>query len=110
MVRCAVLQSGTPKEPRLGPAVLGRVHQRFRVRPSGSVFLLFLTSLRTCTPTSSTPAISCFTPSASSPPWGSWPPSPSASAPPPSPDYPPTSSGTLASSPCPPPSSSPDCS
>ncbi len=28
-----------PKEPRQGPAVLGRVHQRICVRPSGSVFL-----------------------------------------------------------------------
>src|SRR5580698_3669516 len=37
---CSVRQSGMPKEPRLGPAVLGRVHQRLVVRPSGSVFCI----------------------------------------------------------------------
>ena len=36
----SVRQSGMPKEPRHGPAVLGRVHQRFCPRPRGSVFLL----------------------------------------------------------------------
>lgn len=37
---CNVRQSGMPKEPRQGPAVLGRVHQRFDARPRGSVFFL----------------------------------------------------------------------
>ena len=36
---CNVRQSGMPEEPRPGPTVLGRVHQRFTARPSGSVFL-----------------------------------------------------------------------
>ena len=36
---CNVRQFGMPKEPRPGPAVLGRVHQRLAARPSGSVFL-----------------------------------------------------------------------
>ncbi len=35
---CYVRQSGKPKEPRLNPTVLRRVHLRLTVRPRGSVF------------------------------------------------------------------------